>query len=109
MFARMVFFKLEPGSREAVEKVVQELNAISRKQKGFRGNSYFFEDHMGEYAALNYWESKKDAESANAIMFPHFCEAVKGIVKEEPSLRLFEVYDPLEKVPLDTSVGLHDY
>lgn len=36
-------------------------------------------------------------------MFPHFCEAVKGIVKEEPRLRIFEVYDPLEKVPLDTS------
>lgn len=33
MFARMVFFKLEPGSREAAEKVVQELNVISRTQK----------------------------------------------------------------------------
>jgi quinol monooxygenase YgiN len=95
MFARMVFFKLEPGNREAAEKVVQELNVISRTQKGFRGNSYFFEDHEGE--------------SANAIMFPHFCEAVKGIVKEEPRLRIFEVYDPLEKVPLDTSVSLYDY
>ncbi|MED1950390.1 hypothetical protein [Brevibacillus centrosporus] len=24
-------------------------------------------------------------------------------MKEEPRLRIFEVYDPLEKVPLDTS------
>lgn len=109
MFARMVFFKLEPGSRQVAEKVVQELNLLSRKQKGFRGNSYFFEDHKGVYAALNYWESKKDAESANAIMFPHFCEAVKDVVKEEPDLRIFEVYDPMEKVPPDTSVSLYDY
>ncbi|QRG68463.1 antibiotic biosynthesis monooxygenase family protein [Brevibacillus choshinensis] len=109
MFARMVFFKLEPGSRRLAEKVVQELNLLARKQKGFRGNSYFFEDHKGEYAALNYWESKKDAESANAIMFPHFREAVKDAMKEEPDLRIFEVYDPMEKVPLDTSVSLYDY
>lgn len=52
MFARMVFFKLEPRSREAAEKVVQELNVLSRAQKGFRGNSYFFEDHEGESHAF---------------------------------------------------------
>ncbi|WNC15806.1 antibiotic biosynthesis monooxygenase [Brevibacillus brevis] len=109
MFARMVFFKLEPGSRRLAEQVVQELNLISRQQKGFRGNAYFFEDGKGEYAALNYWESKKDAESANAIMFPYFQAAVRDVVKEEPALRIFEVYDPLEKLPLDTTASLYDY
>lgn len=109
MFARMVFFKLEPGSRQLAEKVVQELNLLSRKQRGFRGNSYFFEDHTGEYAALNYWESKKDAELANAVMFPYFQAAIKDVVKEQPDLRIFEVYDPMEKVPPDTTVTLLDY
>jgi hypothetical protein len=49
MHARLVQFKLEPGSRTIVEKIFDDFNVLSRKQQGFRGNAYFFDLSSGEY------------------------------------------------------------
>jgi quinol monooxygenase YgiN len=97
MHARLVQFKLEPGSRTIVEKIFDDFNVLSRKQQGFRGNAYFFDLSSGEYCALNYWDSYLDAERANRALLPKLQETLENVVKEEPFLKIFEVYDPLEK------------
>ncbi|MCS7462330.1 hypothetical protein N0M98_19500 [Paenibacillus doosanensis] len=101
MNVRLILFTLAPGSKESAEKLFDELNVISRKQKGFRGNVYFSDDSKGEYGAINYWNSAMDADAASLILGPMFEQKVEPAVQETPVVKIFEVYDPLEKNPVN--------
>lgn len=95
-YARLVQYKLGNGQRFVAEKLTKEFDLISRKMMGFRGNVYFFDDLTGEYRALNYWDTKDDAEHAHKVLFPKLEEELQRYTTERPISRFFEVYDASE-------------
>jgi hypothetical protein len=92
-YARLVQFKLGNGQRQVAERLTKEFDTINRKLSGFRGNVYLFDDAAGEYRALNYWDTKTDAENAHKILFPKLENELKNFTNEEPICKFFEVYD----------------
>lgn len=100
MYARLVIFTLGDGKRIVAEKITKQFDAVTRKLRGFRGNVYFFDDHAGEYRALNYWDTKSDAEEANNVMFPKLEKELNDIAVKKPKVKLFEVYDPADSQSL---------
>lgn len=102
-YARLVKYKLEAGQRSVAEKLTKEFDSASRKLSGFRGNVYFFDDQAGEYRALNYWDTKEDAEKAHAYLYPKLMVKLQSITKEKPSFKFFEVFDATEDGDLISS------
>ncbi|MFQ5913092.1 MAG: antibiotic biosynthesis monooxygenase family protein [Nitrospinota bacterium] len=94
MYARLTTFIVGPGMRSRMEKVADELAPIFKAQKGFKSITFVADDAVGEYGGFSLWETKEDAEAAAAAINPKVQEAVDGIVKGQPSIRLFEVYEP---------------
>jgi hypothetical protein len=95
-FARLVYYKLRIGQRLVAERLTKELDTISRSLSGFRGNVYFFDDPASEYRALNYWDTKADAEQAHKVLFPKLEKELRNFTLEKPAYKFFEVYDPSE-------------
>ncbi|MDP4087601.1 MAG: hypothetical protein Q8934_23850 [Bacillota bacterium] len=93
-YARLVHYKLGKGQRMVAERMTKDMDGISRNLNGFRGNVYFFDDSNGEYRALNYWDTKKDAEQAHKVLFPKIENRLQQLTNEKPSYKFFEVYDP---------------
>jgi hypothetical protein len=92
-YARLVQYKLGTGKRQVAERLTKEFDTINRKLLGFRGNVYLFDDTAGEYRALNYWDTKIDAENAHKILFPKLENELKNFTREVPTYKFFEVYD----------------
>ncbi len=94
MYARLVLFTLGPGMRSTAEKVVNEMSPRVKAQKGFKNVNFLGDDEAGEYGAFVLWETKEDAEAGKEALFPVLQNALSGIAKGPPTLKLFEVYEP---------------
>ncbi|WP_040209028.1 hypothetical protein [Neobacillus jeddahensis] len=92
-YARVVQYKLGAGQRHEAERLTKELDQVSRKLVGFRGSVYFFNDPSGEYRALNYWDTKEEAEKAHQVLFPKLEVALKAITTEKPSCQFYQVFE----------------
>jgi hypothetical protein len=92
-YARVVLYELGSDQRQIAEKLTKEFDSINRNLSGFRGNVHFFNDSTGEYRALNYWDTKVDAENAHKILFPILEKELIHYTEKKPSYLLFEVYD----------------
>lgn len=95
-YARLIHYKLGAGQRVVAENLTKEFDQLTRDLYGFRGNVYFFDDRSGEYRALNYWDTKDDAEKAHNLLFPKLKKELLQYTTEEPTFKFFEVYDPYE-------------
>jgi hypothetical protein len=102
-YARLVHFKLDPGQRQIAEQIMKEFDHLNRQFAGFRGNVYFFDDSMSEYRALNYWDTKMNAEQANHVLFPKLEKALQNVTSNKPSYKYFEVFDPTDDTEVLTS------
>ncbi|KHF39492.1 hypothetical protein [Halalkalibacter okhensis] len=102
-YARLVEYRLGVEQRRIAERITQKFDKMSRGLIGFRGNVYFFDSDTGEYKALNYWNSKLDAEEAQKLLFPKLVEELQKVTNEEPSYKIFEVYDPTDDIDLLSS------
>ncbi len=94
MYARLIMFKLEPGSRSTAEKIADQFAPALKSRKGYKDATFILNDETGECGALVLWQSKEDAETAAEALFPKVQEALSGIAKEPPTHPLFEVYVP---------------
>jgi quinol monooxygenase YgiN len=94
MYARLVIFKVGPGNRSTIEKLVEEFDPLYRAQKGFRHVFIIGEDATGEYGSFSVWESEEDAEAANAVIAPQLQQALTGLLQGPPNRWLFEVLEP---------------
>jgi hypothetical protein len=92
-YARLITYKLGTNQRQVAEKLTNALDKISRKMYGFRGSVYFFDDPTGEYRALNYWDSKEEAEYANNVLFPKLEKELQSYTNEKPTVKLVEVFE----------------
>ena len=94
MYAQLVMLNIGPGMRPIGEKLASQFILVLKSMKGFKGVTFFADVKVGEYGSLSLWESKEDAEAAAATTGPKLEQALSGVVKEQPTRRLFEVYEP---------------
>ncbi len=94
MYARLVLFTLGPGMRSAAEKVADEMNLKVKARKGFKNVNFLGDDETGEYGAFVLWETKEDAEAGKEALLPVLQNALSGIAKSPPNIKLFEVIEP---------------
>lgn len=92
-YARLINYKLGANQRQIAERITNEFDQISRKMNGFRGSVYFFDDPSGEYRALNYWDTKKEAEQANKVLFPKLEQKLQMHTNEKPTVKIVEVFE----------------
>jgi heme-degrading monooxygenase HmoA len=94
MYAQLVMFTLGPGTRSTAEKLGDKFAPTYTTAKGLKSVTFLGDDAIGEYGSLTLWESKEDVEAFSKIAGPQLEQALRGIVKGPPTIRLFEVYEP---------------
>ena len=94
MYAGYVSFKLGPGMRTMGEKLADQFAPAFKAAKGCTGVTFFADWETGEYQTLSLWQAKEDHDAFVASARPQLEQAVAGIVKEPPFMKLFEVYEP---------------
>jgi len=94
MYARLVMFTLGQANVCPAEKLADQFASAFKTLKGFKSATFFGDNTVGEYGCLNLWESKEDAEAAGTVLRPKMEQALSGIAKGPPTVRLFEVYEP---------------
>lgn len=92
-YARLIQYKLGKNQRQVAERLTKEFDKISRKMTGFRGSVYFFDDASAEYRALNYWDTKEEAEQANQVLFPKLEQEILNYTSEKPTVKIVEVFE----------------
>ena len=94
MYASLVMLTIGPGMRSTGEKLAEQFGSALKSLKGFKSVTFFADAEVGEYGSFSIWESKEDAEAAAATTGPRLEQALSGLVKEQPTRRFFEVYEP---------------
>ena len=94
MYAQLVMFTLGPGMRAQAERNADEFAVAHKPLKGFKSGIFLGDDAIGEYGSLTTWETLDDLKSASDILRPKLTEALSGIAKGPPTVRVFEVYEP---------------
>ncbi len=94
MFARVGLLNVGPGMWDEMKKVADEANPIYRAQDGFKSVTFFGDEPGGEYGSFSVWETKEAAEAAHEAIGGYLKERMSGMLKEPPSLRIVEVYEP---------------
>ncbi len=52
MYALLTLFNTGPGMRPTVEKMSEQLPAVIKSMKGFKGLTFFGDDSSGEYGGV---------------------------------------------------------
>ena len=94
MFAQLLMFTLGNGMRAQAEKMADEFAVAHKPLKGFKSAIFLGDDASGDYGSLTTWETPDDIKSAADILRPKLIEALSGIAKGPPTIRVFEVYEP---------------
>lgn len=97
MYARLNMFSIGAGKRAAAEKLVNDFAPVFKTQKGFKGVTFFGDDAAGEYGSFSLWDTRQDAEAANAAMLPQLQRALAGAglqIQGTPVRRIAEVVEP---------------
>ena len=94
MYSRLVTFRVGPGKRSTIEELVDEFDPLYRAQKGFRHLFVIGDDATGEYGSFSVWETKEDAEAANAVIAPRLQQALTGLLEGPPDRWFFKVLEP---------------
>ena len=97
MYARLVIFEVGSEKRSTIEGLVDEFDALYRAQQGFRHVFIIGDEASGEYGSFSVWESKEDADAANAVIAPRLQQALTGLLQGPPERWGFEVLEPERK------------
>ena len=94
MYAQLVMFTLGPGMRTEAEQMADKFNALHKDIKGFRSATFIGDYANGNFGSLTIWDSPGNLQAAGDILRPKLQEALSGIARGEPSVQIFEVYEP---------------
>jgi len=94
MYTRLILVNFGPGMGSAGEMVADTFAPIYKTMKGFKSATFFNDYETGECGALSLWESKEDAETATASLWPKLQKVAGGMLKGPPTVRIFELYEP---------------
>ena len=90
MYARLLLFRLEPGSLAATQELVNRFDPVIKARKGFKSVTYFADDKVGEYGVFVLWESAGRCGSRPGNHIPGVQEGGEWYCKratEEPVIR----------------------
>jgi heme-degrading monooxygenase HmoA len=98
MYIRLNMFAVGSGQRPEVETLAERFAPLFRAQKGFKSITFFEADAAaGEYGSLSLWETREEAEAADAALMPQLQQALGGAglqVRGTPIRRIGEVFVP---------------
>ena len=98
MYVRLNMFSVGSGQRAEFERLADQFAPIFRAQKGFKSVTFFEADAAaGEYGSFSLWDTREDAEAADAALMPQLQQAVSGLgvqMRGTPIRRIGEVYEP---------------
>ncbi len=92
-YARLTLVTLGPGQRATAEALAEGMVPLVKAEPGNQGVTFLMDEENGEYGAFLLWDTKEHAEAAKEKMFPILMSKVGEIVKGQPTLKLFEVYE----------------
>jgi heme-degrading monooxygenase HmoA len=95
MYARLVIFKLGPGEGATIRALAEEFDPLYRALPGFKELRVLADEARCEYGSFSVWESKDDAEAANAVIAPELQRALAGRLQGAPNRWFFEVVEAL--------------
>ena len=105
MHARLVIFKVDPQMRSSIQKLVEPFDQLYRAQRGFKQVYIIGDEASGEYGSFSVWQSKADAEAANAVIAPQLQQALSGMLQGPPSRWFLEVLEPNSLNTTDDSLA----
>ena len=91
MFARLVRFKLVPGSEAKAQELADELAALIADQPGCQAVTIFGDHGDGEYGIYVLWDTQEHADAAAGLVRPQLDKHLAGSVTAPPEPRLFRV------------------
>ena len=98
MYIRLNMFSVGSGQRSEFERLADRFAPIFRAQKGFKSVTFFEADAAaGEYGSFSIWDTREDAEAADAALMPQLRQAVSGLglqMRGTPIRRIGEGYEP---------------
>jgi heme-degrading monooxygenase HmoA len=98
MYIRLNMFSVGSGQRAEFERLADRFAPIFRAQKGFKRVTFFEADAAaGEYGSFSLWDTREDAEAADAALMPQLQQAVGGAglqMRGTPIRRIGEAYEP---------------
>jgi heme-degrading monooxygenase HmoA len=98
MYIRLNMFSVGSGQRSEFERLADRFAPIFRARKGFKSVTFFEADAAaGEYGSFSLWETRGDAETADAALMPQLQQAMGGAglqVRGTPIRRIGEVIEP---------------
>lgn len=95
MYARLIMFTLGKEKRPIAERMADQFLTAMKSLQGFKNATFIVDEGVGEYGALSMWDSRANAEAAGKALAPAFQQALQGIAQGPPTLRIFEVYEPV--------------
>jgi hypothetical protein len=81
-----------PGMRSVAEKMCRQREPVFKSHKGLKSVTFVGDGASGEYGGFSTWERKEDADAHLALTRPNLQEALKDMVKEPPTTKVFEVF-----------------
>jgi heme-degrading monooxygenase HmoA len=96
MYARIIKFKLRPGSRSKAEEIFAERGNALSAAEGMISTHFFGDDSTGEYGAIVLWQTQEDAEAFFKVSFPIAKKALEGLVEEPTQANLYEIIKVVE-------------
>ena len=98
MYIRLNMFSVGNGQRAAFERLADRFAPIFKAQKGFKSVTFFEADAAaGEYGSFSLWDTREDAEAADAALMPQLQQAVGGAglqMRGTPIRGISEGYEP---------------
>jgi heme-degrading monooxygenase HmoA len=96
MYARLIQFKMGPGTRSTAEAIIADRGKALSEAKGMISSHFVGDDATGEYGVFVLWESQEDAEAFFKVSFPVAQQALKGLLEEPAQVHLYEVIEVVE-------------
>jgi heme-degrading monooxygenase HmoA len=98
MYIRLNMFSVGSSQRAAFKRLADRFAPIFRAQKGFQSVTFFEADAVaGEDGSFSLWDTREDAEAADAALMPQLRQAVgdAGLqMRGTPIRRIGEGYEP---------------
>ena len=91
MHARIVMFKMGPGTKETADVLREKISQAMSMMDGLE-KAYFMADfETGTYSSIALWKTKEAGDAAFKLLSPKLNASLNGLVEEKPLSHPFEV------------------
>lgn len=94
LYARVVKFVLNPDSEWEANRMADVIYTLLQQQPGFQGASFLADYENSDYKWISYWETEEDLLQSQKKVFPVLLDMVGYSCQWEPSVQMYEVYEP---------------